>query len=743
LSSIITPGRGPLIKVAPYIPAGRDPEIYARIEYFDQPEIKGNWSKLTKKDVLWMDEEVGRIQNGYEGFVYAARNYFWIKTKEQGERLFSLWPSQELLLQTMSEMRAKGLPQKVMIIKSRKLGFSTLVEALIAWKTMFFCNQEGLVISFDPEGAAYLFGMMQLMYDRMPWWLKPMCSSREIKEGLKFENPKYSERGNDPGLNSMISVQGANKKTGIGQGMTLSACHFSEFADVDDKQCKQIISEDMGNALGQGPGVFAVLESTAKGAGRYSHWLWLKMIERGDMAEWRPEFFPFFFDRTNFLPPPQGWHVEPDEADIRERAAQDWVRCDIEDCGRFQNRFFKGEDRAETTCSVCQKGTLKSHFVEDGYLFWMHRKRKNAEGDPESMSLLLQEQASNAEAAFIVSGNPVFPADVQKWAASRCTDNYVEVLITPDGHIHCNNPHSQRCIDPDCEQDHTFDVKPIKIWEWPQKDARYVMGGDPAHGNGGEADYAVGSVIKVPSQGADIQVAVFRSNNTDPVEQAMIWNFLGRHYNNALLAVEANKLDMVASDLRTKWNYPNLYRERNVTTGAATGRYCWITDEKSKPRIYLHMRRWLKQKLFEPRSRNFAEEMKFFRKEDTESDKAGAIRKFKDDEVMATQIAEYVAHENDWDENLGMVRVKNELTLQNCTWHMACTACTQQWPSNYIASEKTCPYCGSMHISARQNPDYEKPVEEPGEEDFLAQLNQLLKESTMKEEDLGLDYNLL
>jgi hypothetical protein len=741
LGSIVTP-RGPLIKVAQYIPAGRDLEVYSRLEYFDQPNLKNQWDRLSKKDLNWIDEEVGRIQDGFKGFVYAARNYFWIKTKKQGEQLFSLWPSQELLLEVLTEMRNKGLPQKVMIIKSRKLGYSTLIEALLAWRTMFFTNQEGMVVSFDPESAAYLFGIMQLIYDRMPWFLKPMCSSREFKEGLKFENPNYKGRGDDPGLNSLITVQGANKKTGIGQGMTLSGVHFSEFCDVDDKQCKQIIQEDMGNALGQGPGVFAILESTAKGAGRYAHWLWMKMCELGERADWRPEFFPSFFDAENFLAPPGGWQPEDNEAGIRAQAAQEWVRCNAADCLRYQRRYLSGEDRNQTTCPSCGVGVLQDLLVTNGFLYWMERKRKNAEGDAESLSLLWQEQAVTASDAFVVSGNPVFPAEAQKWAASKCTDNYVEVFISADGHFHGVHPKHNHCIDADCEEDHSFDRRPIKLYELPIPGARYVCGGDPSHGNGGEADYFVGSVIRVPSQGADIQVAVARANDIDPTDQAMILNYLGRHYNDALMAVEANKLDVVASDLRTKWNYPNLYKERNRSTGQPTGRFCWITDEKSKPAIYLHMKRWLRLHLFEPRSRNFAEEMKFFRKEDTESDKAGAIRKFKDDEVMASCVALYVAHSDDWDENLGMIRIQQAITNENCTWHMSCDACGFHWPSNDIAAEKACGQCGSMCFSARQNPEYKKPEEEPAEEDFFAELNRMLK-TTDDTDPNNPDYALL
>ena len=152
------------------------------------------------------------------------------------------------------------------------------------------------------------------------------------------------------------------------------------------------------------------------------------------------------------------------------------------------------------------------------------------------------------------------------------------------------------------------------------------------------------------------------------------------------------------------------------------------------------MKRWLRLHLFEPRSRNFAEEMKFFRKEDSESDKAGALRKFKDDECIAVMVCLYVSHSDDWDENLGMIRVKQEMTLENATWHMGCTACGFGWPSNDISAEKHCGQCGSMHITARQNPEYEKPPDEPAEDDFLQELNRMLKDSTGPNEP---DYNLL
>ena len=154
-------------------------------------------------------------------FAYAARNFFWILPKRGAEGPFQPWESQELVLDVMAKMRAAGKAQRLMIIKARQLGMSTLIEALIAWRTMFFPNARGLVVSDDQDNSAELFSKLLHIYDHMPWWLKPMLDRRKEERLLVFDNPDDDMKDKEPGLRSRVSVQSASKMTGVGQGRTL------------------------------------------------------------------------------------------------------------------------------------------------------------------------------------------------------------------------------------------------------------------------------------------------------------------------------------------------------------------------------------------------------------------------------------------------------------------------------------------------------------------------------------------
>lgn len=103
---------------------------------------------------------------------------------------------------------------------------STLVEALIAWSTMFFPNRNALIVSYDQEHSEHLYSIMQHIYDYMPWWLKPKITLRSYSDGIWFENPDESDRRAHPGLNSRIMVQPVTRLTGVGRGVKLSACHL-------------------------------------------------------------------------------------------------------------------------------------------------------------------------------------------------------------------------------------------------------------------------------------------------------------------------------------------------------------------------------------------------------------------------------------------------------------------------------------------------------------------------------------
>ena len=95
---------------------------------------------------------------------------------------FSLW----LLTHTIYRIKNRGKAQKLQIIKARQLGCSTLIEGLIAWRSMYFPNTNAMVVSHVPRHASYLFGIMLHIYDQLPWWMKPMISSRKEELGPQY-----------------------------------------------------------------------------------------------------------------------------------------------------------------------------------------------------------------------------------------------------------------------------------------------------------------------------------------------------------------------------------------------------------------------------------------------------------------------------------------------------------------------------------------------------------------------------
>lgn len=723
-STVIPVSRGPLIKQG-RVKWERDSAITDLIEYFDEPrfhdkKIKSDADRfqlLTVKEVNAISDIALKCR---EDFSYAARNFFWITNKKRGEQLFKLWESQELIYEHLLNLKAKGLVMKLMCLKARQLGCSTLIEGLIAWKTCFFKNVSAIVVSFDPEHAAYLFGIMQYIYDRLPWFLRPQCSSREYKDGLKFENPDPDERRRNPGLNSSVMVQAANKRTGVGQGVRISAAHCSEYADWHPDYARDVIEEDLGNALAEDdPDMFAILESTAKGAGNYSYKLWNKNVELAEQAEWHPLFLPWFFERTRFIPPPRGWRIETQEEAMNDRVQIDWLRCDNGDCEQYQERYRKTEDREGQTCPTCGIGSLMPYGLKPGQMYWMQRKRKNAEKESESLKKLRQEMATTAEEAFQLSGINVFGDGALEYVNSMVRPPLKEGFLDKNGKFHGCDPkkikrnsvtgeYYEACYLGGCDQDHEHGDEngetPFHVWKEPEKDAEYCIGADVAEGLGAGYDYSVGFVLKVnKTGGADEQVATFRSNMIDPVAFAQVLNFIGRAYNEALMAIEVNRYDTCMTWIRFQLQYPNLYRWKHLDSlNPLSNKLGWLTQANTKPRLYQTLKRWLQFKLIVLYSRNLASELKTYTKEDYEERGAGAESGSFDDEATACMISLYCAHEGDWDDSMGQVAVTRPLTMEDSPVHMFCKSCELKWAARNF-DEKQCSRCQSRVIEGTAN----------------------------------------
>lgn len=694
------------------------------------------WDYLTAKELKVVIQEIDRCR---DDFSYAARNYFWIVSKEtKQDQLFKLWEAQELLLNEIMHMKAQGLSQRIVVIKARQLGLSTIAESLIAHRVVFFRNADCFVVSYNDEHAARLFGYVQHIYDKLPWWMRPECASREFKEGLILDRKDFDERRLNPGMNSRVTAKGATSITGIGQGYALAGVHLSEWADWSPEKARTIIEEDIQYALADSPYTFGILESTAKGAGTYAHEFWKRMERMGDQAPWRPLFLPWFFDKSRRSVVMPGWTIQQEEKDMRDRAHRDWARCDNKLCLQYVPRKKSGVDQVGTICSYCNYGTIQGFTLSDEQACYMERARVSCESDEKSLNKMRQELCSTAEESFRLTGIRLFSERALSYANSTISEPIARGYIDKSLKFHGHNPTTGVCWLTGCERDHRYEDASLSIWEHPIPGEQYVIGADVADGLGGDHDFSVAQVIKRHRfGGVDEQVAEFASNVIAPDAFADLLNRLGYYYNVGMMANEINATSggIVVHALRVKYQYPNLYRPLNVNTASMdTQALGWKTNQVTKPRLYQALRSALDNRLLEIRSKFTVAEIHNFRKEDNTSMKMGAGVGH-DDLIMALMIAYATAHERDWDEDQGVFHVEDELTMESAPYIFHCSACNKSWPARQPAEYRRCFHCNSMHLKIRS-------TETPGFAG-IDPLKEILDYPEPSLEELEVDYHEL
>jgi len=217
--------------------------------------------------------------------------------------------------------------------------------------------------------------------------------------------------------------------------------------------------------------------------------------------------------------------------------------------------------------------------------------------------------------------------------------------------------------------DHLYWNGRVIIFEPPQRDARYVIGVDPAQGLG--ADRSVVQVLKVGTvKYPDMQVAEFASDFHGPVALAEIAAALGRIYagteDEALAVVELNSAgggNICQSDMRFKWRYSNLYLRKSETAVDAgyQHQFGWqSTPYKRRTLVYRGVAAFNSGELI-VNSPHTIEEMMDFRPESADAIAQAAAGK-KDDRVMALFMAYLGAHEDEWLSGENVARARRTLT---------------------------------------------------------------------------------
>ena len=115
-------------------------------------------------------------------------NCLKIKTKSGTVVPFRLNDAQRKLYAVAKRQQDAGKPVRLIILKARQLGFSTLTEGLIFHACATRKNVNALIVAHREDATANLFRMSKLFYDELPAPVlrTDVLSMEDLKPGMEL-----------------------------------------------------------------------------------------------------------------------------------------------------------------------------------------------------------------------------------------------------------------------------------------------------------------------------------------------------------------------------------------------------------------------------------------------------------------------------------------------------------------------------------------------------------------------------
>ena len=256
-----------------------------------------------------------------------------------------------------------------------------------------------------------------------------------------------------------------------------------------------------------------------------------------------------------------------------------------------------------------EEALVELYDLNNDQLWW--RRMKIGES---GSSKFAQEYPATSEEAFQVSGANVFDiAKVEKLKAESAIS------------IRSFNP---KLMSWDEQREGH-----LEIWEAPAYKEKYIIGADVALGVG--QDYSTAVVLNTKRE----VVGLYRNNRIDPAAFGKELFYLGRYFNNALLAVESNSMGVATLQKLKDMNYVNLYYQTKIAniSNEEGMRLGFRTTSASKPAIIGNLKNWVFEEEVDIKSSVIIQELK-----DYLSDSKGATHAgpgCHDDAVMSLAIS--------------------------------------------------------------------------------------------------------
>lgn len=509
-------------------------------------------------------------------------------------------------------MEKAGLPVRIIVLKARRQGASTLIQGRGFHRATQVPYQRVKVVAHDAESTEYIFGMGRLFYEELPKELRPMVRYSRRTE-LSFENPKDENRAENPGLRSRITVATAGSKE-AGRAQEVSFLHLSEVAFYENAAQ---LSAGLLRTVDRIPGTAIYMESTANGAGGYfydQYWAHkdgkeklIADIMRAETVDEMTKLLKEYKGTIGFIPLFFPWHAfEP-----------------------YQEPIRSGEERKHITSTLTEKERqlIKDFNLSLEQVKWrritIDELAKDNKTGLSAEDFFAQEYPSTDREAFLVSGQPVFDLN-QLTQMKPKRPLFTGRIINPTYRY-------KRDRQPSFIE-HAYGE--LKIYQSPEKGRQYSLGGDVALGEKGE-DF---SCLQVVDKQTFEQCAEWWGK-IDPDELGRIAVSLAQFYNNAFVGIENNAIGIATNIAIRDTFYPYVYTrktyKRNIDV--PVDEFGWNTNMQTKPLIIANMMSAIREGTTKFNSEQLIAECITFRR--NERGHFEAQEGEHDDRVMAMAIA--------------------------------------------------------------------------------------------------------
>lgn len=354
---------------------------------------------------------------------------------------FRLNRPQRRLVRMLEEDRRAGRPLRLIMLKARQWGGSSLVQIYFAWIQIIHCRGwNSLICAHVKDTASTIRGMYSKLLSHYPeeyWEEEPKPEFRPFE---RMSNTRII-----PGRDCKVTVcSSENQEATRGQDYALA--HLSEVAFWKDSPLHNPadLLRSVTSGIASKPLSFIAMESTANGVGNFFHSEWLRANTPG-----KSDKRPFFV----------GWQ----EIEMN--------RMEVED----PEQFISSLDEYE-----CELWDLRGCTLEA--IRWYREKRL---GFPDHRSMMA-EFPTTPEEAFLTTSRGVFSSEDVERLRADCRLIPLRGEITASEFGDAGVPQRPRFQPSD---DGNFN-----LWAAPKVDHEYIVCVDIG-GRGRNSDYSVICVL--------------------------------------------------------------------------------------------------------------------------------------------------------------------------------------------------------------------------------------------------------